>query len=239
MMTPYVKLFLVYLWMLLVGSRGILRELKEKTVLIKKGEISTKDCEVIRDKIDEILDGDGNGRIWRDERKSDERILGFEKDIGDLNETLKIEHWIKCIDQYTGTKTRSWFLMANRVTHREDNLGSGGGMHRDSAYSHQVKCIWYLSDVKTENGPFCYVEKTNATIFKARKKYPVGRTRFEEVDDTLTEVLSMAGSLVIADTRCVHGGKPIAKGRRYAVTLYTSPDKNDKERRVVKIDGLV
>lgn len=234
-MISYIKLFLGYVWMQLIGSRGVLKVLKEKTVVVRKGEIEYGVCEALRNKIDEILDGAGNGRVWRDEKSSDERVLGFEKDIGGLIECFNIDYWIKGIDEYTGRTTKSWFLMANRVTPRDHNLGSGGGMHRDSAFSHQVKCIWYLSDVKTDNGPFCYIDKTNVTVFKDRKRYPVGITRFKRIEGVPIEVLSTAGSLVVADTRCIHGGKPIISGKRYAVTLYTSTNKNDKEKRVVKI----
>src|SRR3546814_14658032 len=38
---------------------------------------------------------------------------------------------------YVGRSTKSWLLMANRLLPKDGNLGSGGGLHRDSPFSHQ------------------------------------------------------------------------------------------------------
>ena len=128
---------------------------------------------------------------------------------------------MKAIDAYLGTRTRSWFLMANRVVPKPGNLGSGGGLHRDSAYSHQVKCIWYLCDVASGNGPFRYIPGSHRSAFADRRHYPLGENRVAAAERPLAEVTAKAGSLLVADTKCIHGGKPIERGARYALTLYT------------------
>lgn len=112
--------------------------------------------------------------------------------------------------------------MANRVVTKPQNLGSGGGLHRDSPFSHQVKCIWYLSDVTPLTGPFRYLPGTHKDLLSQRSDYPIGKMRFERVHGEMVEVHAPAGSLLICDTKCIHGGKPIQEGVRYALTLYTS-----------------
>jgi len=234
----YFKLVIVSVWMMLFGRKGKLKELTNKTVMTQENYLSAETCEKIKGIIDTLVDDAGNRRLWKDSLSSDNRILGFENDIGSLIDEFHIDHWIRAIDEYTGKRTRSWFLMANKLLPRNNNLGSGGGMHRDSAYSHQVKCIWYLSDVGTNNGPFCYVPDSNRSILKTANKYPIGQTRFEHMHDDIVEVVAHQGALVIADTRCIHGGKPIKSGCRYAITLYTSSDVHDKEKRIVNPDAV-
>ena len=52
------------------------------------------------------------------------------------------------------------------------------------------------------------------------KKYQIGKTRFENIGDKYIEVIAPSGSLLICDTKCLHRGKPIRSGERYAITLY-------------------
>lgn len=220
-MKRYIKHSLVEAWMAAVGGKGDFRNLKHETALIIKDQIPREVCYELRDRIDRLADSADDGRVWRDKAASDTRVLAFENVMSDHLHYLQIPDKIRAIDAYLGTKTRSWFLMANRLTPKPGNLGSGGGLHRDSPYSHQVKCIWYLSDVSSENGPFQYVPGSHSSAFLDRKKYPLGQSRFASAHDPLVEVLAPAGTLLVADTKCIHAGKPIEAGARYALTLYT------------------
>ena len=225
-------------WMRFFGSKGEFSKLKQKTALVVEGDLPKDVCNTLIDKIETILADDSNPRVWKDAVGSDSRILGFEQDMGELIEQLHIPRRIRAIEEYLGRSVESWFLMANRVKPEEHNLGSGGGLHRDSPFSHQVKCIWYLSDVTSENGPFEYVPGSHFNALSTRDSYPLGKYRFDSIrsEDTLIEVLASAGSLLVCDTKCIHRGKPIEMGARYALTLYTSSDPEDKKKRVRKID---
>ncbi len=224
----YTKAIAASAWMNSFATHGEFRELKEATALVIANALTPQTCRELISRIDSIADDPSHPRVWRDGLASDTRILGFEQDMVDLVRFFDVPRRIAAIDAYTGRKTKSWTLMANRVVQKENNLGSGGGLHRDSPFSHQVKCIWYLNDVTGENGPFQYVPGTHFNLLGKREIYPLGQSRFERVEDELLEVHAKAGSLLVCDTKCIHGGKPIKSGKRYAVTLYTLP----------KVDGV-
>ncbi|MCD1648045.1 phytanoyl-CoA dioxygenase family protein [Marinobacter adhaerens] len=220
----YLKAIISDLWMYLFGGKGELSSLKRSTAIVREAHLSSQVCQMLRERIDRVILEEKHEYIWKDSCGSDTRILCFEKFIPDLVANLNIEKLISSADQYTGRKTKSWFLMANRLVPKEGNKGSGGGLHRDSAYSHQVKFIWYLSNVDLDQGPFQYLPGSNGSSFLNPRQYPIGQTRYKNVNAPLTRVLGKEGDLLICDTRCIHGGKPISSGVRYAVTLYTFPD---------------
>ncbi|WP_421706222.1 phytanoyl-CoA dioxygenase family protein [Alloalcanivorax xenomutans] len=226
----YAKAIIPSIWMHFFAGKGELRSLLYETAKVNKQALSISTCLELIERIEVILSDSDHPRVWRDKIGSDSRIWGFEKDIAELVEEFEVERWIKAVDQYTGRKTRSWCLMANRVVPIGGNLGSGGGMHRDSPFSHQVKCIWYLNNVDGSNGPFQYLPGTNTNLVRDRNQYPLGVSRFNEIKVKAQEVHAKAGSLLICDTKCIHGGKPIESGLRYAVTLYTFPGKAGPEK---------
>ncbi|MEO9599260.1 phytanoyl-CoA dioxygenase family protein [Parasphingorhabdus sp.] len=225
-------------WQEFFGGKGEFGELTQKTALVFEGSLSREVCDTLIQEIERVLADRSHPRIWRDALGADCRILGFEKDIGGLIDHFEIKRRLLAIGEYLGTPIQSWHLMANRVVPREDNLGSGGGWHRDSPYSHEVKCIWYLNDVASENGPFQFLPDSHRKTIAMRKEYPLGDSRFEALmaEDMPVEVTGKAGSLLVCDTKCVHRGKPIEEGARYAVTIYTSPNAEDKKRRVINIE---
>ncbi len=223
MFISYAKAAAAEAWMRLFGERGEFAVLKEKTAIVIENALPKEVCLKLMAQIDTVVDNSAHPRVWRDDVGSDARILGFEHEIGDLVRYFDIESRIKAVAEYTGRRERSWFLMANRVIPKENNLGSGGGMHRDSPFSNQVKCIWYLNDVTSDNGPFQYIPDTHTNLLKSRNLYPLGKSRFDRMTEKYLEVQAKAGSLLVCDTKCIHGGKPITKGVRYAVTLYTLP----------------
>ncbi len=216
-------------WMQCFAMNGEFRSLKDQTAIVYPDALSHDVCRELISRIDVICNIEEHPRVWRDDVKSDTRILGFERDIPDLIGRFEIERRIQAVNAYLGLRIKSWSLMANRLLPREGNLGSGGGLHRDSPFSHQVKCIWYLSDVTSDTGPFQYVADSHVQALKRRREYPLGTMRFDNVNDDLVEVEAKAGSLLVCDTRCIHRGKPIEHGSRYAVTLYTFVKANGAE----------
>ena len=223
-------------WVKTVGGRGDFRQLKSRTSIILEDEIPNSICDDIIRRINHMADNPDD-RVWQDKVGSDTRILAFESVISDHLHYLRVPDRVKAIDAYLGIKTRSWFLMANRVLPKSGNLGSGGGIHRDSPFSHQVKCIWYLSNVDSGNGPFQYVPGSHFSAIADRKKYPIGEIRFDAAEDPVVDALAPAGSLLVSDTKCIHGGKPIEVGARYAITLYTYSSTN-KTREVYRDLGV-
>ena len=180
----------------------------------------------IRDCVDKHL-SNPDVNVWRDQGASDERIFGFEDLESSLVDLCSIDELLDVGSKYIGRRLTNWFMMANRVRYAEGNLGSGGGWHRDSVFPHQFKSIFYLSDVASENGPFEYVPFSHLTKEKLsiRNTISLDQSRITDKDfqtshlesDTFT---GPAGTLILADTRGIHRGRPIEKGVRYAITIY-------------------
>mgnify|MGYP001162033232 CR=1 FL=1 len=226
------KLFLATTFFQVFGGRGKYKNLKESTALVFPKEIPDQVCKKLLTVIDDALEASA-ANVWWDKVGADARILGFETCIPDELFHFNLRSEIEDIERYLGRKVKSWFLMANRIRSISGNLGSGGGLHRDSPFSHQVKCIWYLTDVRSENGPFQYVPGSHLDAGGKNSRYPAGKYRFEKVNQKLIEVLAPAGSKLVCDTKCIHSGKPIELGARYAVTLYTF-EKSDGARRFIE-----
>lgn len=235
--SSYFKLFVSDSHAAFCGGRGQLSFLKSETARAIPGALPRNICASLIERIDEEIDRGTSGRVWRDAVGSDCRVLQFERDIPSLLPYFNVARLVAGIDAYVGRSTKSWLLMANRVLPKEGNLGSGGGLHRDSPFSHQVKCIWYLSDVEEENGPFQYIPGTHRNLIGQRHKYPIGTYRYPEIFDPPAAITAPAGTLLVCDTHCIHGGKPIVSGTRYAVTLYTFP-RSDGIKRLFESSGL-
>jgi hypothetical protein len=168
--------------------------------------------------------------FWVDRNESDLRIIHAEK----ANDTLDKEFFSSSSFLETGesmlqSKLIKNFTMANRTSFRENNLGSGGGWHRDNNYSHGFKALAYLTDVNDDNGPFEYIKKTftlqnHIFDFPYPDKY---QFTDKEINDFIEKnkklyfrVTGKAGSLVMFNTNGIHRGMPVKKGVRYAITNY-------------------
>lgn len=220
-----------YINMLFWGRRGQYKEVWDKTAIIYPGHLSSDQCQRARNIIDDILHNSNGINIWEDSHASDQRIFAFEDAFPEIKSWLNIDHQIRQVERYIGRQIRSWFLMANKVTYKTNNKGSGGGFHRDSPFSNQLKLIWYLNDVTGANGPFEYVPETNKNLARDKADFPLGQTRFNTTSKrTVKMVTGCEGTLLVCDTKCVHRGKPIERGTRYAITLYTSPNPNAKSK---------
>lgn len=221
------------IWIKLFGRRGNLKALWSETALVIKKELSPDECAKLREKIDEIIIENNSKKVWIDLEGADRRIFEFEIGNESIIGCLKIDQRIKDIQIYSGRKVRAWLLMANKISEAKNNRGSGGGWHKDSAFSHQVKNIWYLSEVKENNGPFQYIKKTNR--IKKYLDYELNTTRFEKIEGKVETVIGGEGDLLVCDTLCVHRGRPVENGDRYAITLYTFNSKTAKQKMLNEI----
>ncbi len=222
---------------------------KRTGIGVIKGFYSKDDCAILREEIDRIIEErrddlatDPQGadiRIYRGEQIS-ERFYDFYANK-DLFGFAKATHLSPVINH---------FMMANRITAVDGNIGSGGGWHRDSAHFNEFKTILYLSDVGPENGPFQYVKHSSdwSRIYKGilQLGYPFRKTRFteKEVDDFLayfgleaSTLTGEAGDLIIANVKGLHRGKPVYEGTRYALTNYYWPQQMFSMQRADEVFG--
>lgn len=165
---------------------------------------------------------------------SDNRVYGIDTldGIFDLtNETILLNNWAR---NFYKTNNIKYFQMLGHIRDKKNNLGSGGGWHRDSPFSHQFKFIIYLTDVDKENGPFQYISGTHKekNIFKYSKKTGISLNKYRFTEDQIEAIiannpeckietiLGKAGTLMVADVKGIHRGMPILAGERWATTRY-------------------
>jgi Phytanoyl-CoA dioxygenase (PhyH) len=80
----------------------------------------------------------------------------------------------------------------------------------------------YLTDVTSENGPHCYVQRSH--LSKPASLLRDGRFSDAEIDqqypsDSRVEILGSRGTIVAADTRGFHKGKPVLSGERLMLQM--------------------
>ncbi|SNB54890.1 Phytanoyl-CoA dioxygenase (PhyH) [Marinobacter sp. es.042] len=208
------------------AQRQALRELRLEGVQLVGSILDQEDCLQLRDEIDRYVI-DGGVKVWTDDLNSDKRIYGFELVSESFSRLFDVDKLRRVGEAYLGKKIVSYFALAARLDAVPGNIGSGGGWHRDSAFSHQFKVIVYLDNVSELNGPFQYLSRSHLTRSKM-KDFGIsgsGATRFKpgeivHLEDQLRTVTGSAGDALYVDTRGVHRGKPIEHGTRYAITFY-------------------
>jgi len=172
-------------------------------------------------------------KIWVDTAGSDYRIFGADKVSPVIDKFYHSEDNNRITFSYMRCPLQSGFTLAAKLRSVPNNLGSGGGWHRDSAVGRQVKVILYLCDVTMENGPFQFLKGSHKKLdfIKKHHKYSLefNQTRFEDqlvqkmiADDpsSLITFPAKAGTALFVDTRGIHRGMPIREGVRYALTNY-------------------
>lgn len=189
-----------------------------------KLRLNAKEIERIVKRMDSVSIDPAGVKVWSDELGADRRIHGFEnlfpfsKNFLDNVVAIAEQHHTKPLSHYS--------VLAAKLTFREENLGSGGGWHRDSAHRSQVKIIVYLSDVDDHNGPFEYLPGTHWSWHKLKTDgFGSSKLRFTEKDVRGMDIQPItltgrAGSGLVVDTKGIHRGRPIASGNRYALTFY-------------------
>ena len=214
------------------SERHDVREIGEQGVFVVENFLPESDCNTYMDLIDDYI-ADNENSVWRDEVGADERIYFAEKHIPVFSDFFCDEFIRKVLKGYTGCSVPVGFVLGNKLSLVDGNLGSGGGWHRDTLVSHQFKAILYLSDVTSNNGPFQYVRGSNRkrSLLKAffRGESTFGKTRFSDAEiqthldlegnDVMT-FTGKKGTLLLVDTKGIHRGMPLSTGHRYALTTY-------------------
>lgn len=217
----------------------IIKNLDRDGYFVIKNFISIDKCREIRGIIDNFIKMNPQN-IWVDENKSDHRIMGAEN-ISKVIESLNINFFTREIgSRYLSQDLKLFMIMANKTIFRPNNLGSGGGWHKDS-HSNQFKSILYLNDVDNENGPFEIVKNSNQNLINlklfinSKKKFPDTRYSNDDIDNIINnnrnhtiKITGKAGNLLLINTSLIHRGSPLKRGCRYAITNYFYSKKNLK-----------
>ena len=213
-----------------------------------------EECKIITDSIDNSLIK-YPGFVWRDQENSDHRLFGSEN----TNQLIKKFHTDKKILEigryFTGIDIADYTTLAAKLEFNKNNLGSGGGWHRDTAIeSKQFKAIVYLQDVDRFMGPFQYITGTHrqssllTNIINTGLGYAHNRITEDEVNKilniksySLKNYTAKAGTVILANTFGIHRGMPILKGNRYALTNYyysKSTIESEKEKLMKKFNPV-
>jgi len=216
-----------------------LLNLKRNKVLIIKNFMTKESCQKIIHDMDKILET-GNTPVWKDEVGADTRIFGAEKISNEIEIFSKNSFINNLGNNYQKEKLDCFMIMANKLTHKLKNQGSGGGWHKDS-FAKQFKAILYLNDVNHNNGPFQYIEDSDSFLFNLKLLFMFDWEKFNNrfsnteiqaiLDKTkkkVCEIKEKAGTLILVDTSIIHRGKPINSGARYALTNYMYPKRKFK-----------
>ena len=212
-------------------EKNFVKELKKNGFVIIQNYITKEECAKIISKIDFCIEN-YKEKIWNDKEFSDQRIFGSEIILEEINKFYQNKQIQLIGEKYTGYKIKNLMTMANRVTYKKNNQGSGNGWHKD-AYYNQFKSILYLNDVNSKNGPFELIKKSNKIFntlkiaFRLNKGYPNTRFSNEEITKLnkikIKRILGSAGTLILVDTSLIHRGSPLKSNVRYSITNYYSP----------------
>jgi hypothetical protein len=136
---------------------------------------------------------------------------------------------------YTSFPTSLMCTMANLVD-RPSEYGSGGTWHRDQ-FKPQLKCMLYLSDVATENGPFQIIADSHVwgksfdqdhrdlgLGFLENRLREVGAAIKRNSPERVHSITAKAGTLIVFDVTAIHTGAPLRSGERVALTNYYAAD---------------
>ena len=210
-------------------NKNLQKKFKKDGYLILERKLSISLCKKI---IESFEDSVLKNNTWMDEVGSDTRLYYAQDYIKEIDEILNDELFNSISTKFYGRRIKNKFSLMNRVVPVEGNIGSGGGWHRDSPTTHQLKVMIYLSDVKIGNGQFQYIEKSfrKLDIFRAIFKYNWGgKYRYEEKEilqytkdfnSKIIDITGGKGTIVIVDTKGIHRGSPIEKGKRYTIFNY-------------------
>lgn len=215
-----------------ISTLDIVKQIRETGIVVIDNFYTPEKCDELSKEIDQLLI-DKSGEITQDAVKADHRIMGANIASSQIDEYYKNPFISEIRDAYYKKKNILGFTLAAKINASKDNLGSGGGWHRDDIYGKQFKAIIYLSDTSEKNGPFQYIPETHKSLSKVKTvaKYKIkafqNRLSQEEIDYIVdnsdyevNSYLGKKGTLILVDTTGIHRGKPLEEGSRYALTNY-------------------
>jgi hypothetical protein len=165
---------------------------------------------------------------------TDRRIYGVDLLVRDSIFRELTDRFLRTARSFYNSTDLSFFWLAGDIHFHRVGLGSGSGWHRDSPFRHQFKVIIYLTDVSIESGPFEYIPESHKAKMLQKASLalsrPLDADRFEDAQvqhlldagvlNKPASVTGLSGTVMYADTRGLHRGRPLAAGQRRAVTFY-------------------
>ena len=124
-------------------EKKILKNLKKNGYYILEDFLSKNICDKIIKRIDFFLKNNSKF-FFCDKQKSDYRIWGSENIFEEINSYFNNQFLRKIGQSFFSKSIVNYLCLANRVFYKKNNLGSGGGWHRDS-FGSQYKTILYLN----------------------------------------------------------------------------------------------
>tara|TARA_B100001059_G_scaffold95104_1_gene94334 strand:+ start:24954 stop:25703 length:750 start_codon:yes stop_codon:yes gene_type:complete len=222
-----------------------LNELKREGIVVIENFLTKSKCNHI---IGQIEDFSIKEKVIEEKDEGlggDIRIFGFEKFSDEVLKFSKNNVLKKMVSDYSNLNLETKSTLAGKVIYENDKqTNSGGDWHRDAELQ-ELKAMLYLSDVNSENGPFCFIKGSKDFDFERRnKKYtffrkilfaikglPSKPPRYKnsliiknsETVKKIIKVTGKAGTLVVFDGSYIHRGDVIRSGTRYSITNYYSP----------------
>ncbi|NEO95145.1 MAG: phytanoyl-CoA dioxygenase family protein [Moorea sp. SIO3G5] len=113
--------------------------------------------------------------------------------------------------------------------------------HYDLSHLKFLKVFIYLTDVNSDNGPHCYVQGSHTR--KPKALLPEGRISDTTIglhypESEIHELCGPKGTIIIADTRGFHKGKPLVSGTRLMFQIEYSNSLFGANDRKVRIDNI-
>ena len=232
--------------------KDYLKELKKHGIVVIPNYLNKSICEKLIKEID-LFSKTKKVIVEKDEGVGgDLRIFKFE-DYSKEALVFAEDNFIKnIVSKYANQKLETHYVLAGKVVYDKSvKTNSGGDWHRDGDIK-LMKSMIYLSDVKEENGPFCFVKNSKNIDFQRRnKKYPLLNKillkikglptvppRYDNeiikkvpgIEEMILKVTGDLGTLVIFDGSYVHRGDVIKKDLRYTITNYYYPNSKKAKR---------
>jgi hypothetical protein len=216
-----------------LDNKQVVEKLHKDGIIILQDYYDKDKVSILKSEVDRLFN-ENKEYIWSDAEDSDHRLHGSQRKSDVIKEFNQDPYFQQLADQFLGYASFPFSTLSARLFSSINNLGSGGGWHRDTPYeSKQFKSIVYLTDVGPENGPFQYVNGTQnqSSLYRNIWLHNIkhGQHRFSDdevkkiLEDkyyTLNTYTAKAGTVILVNTFGLHRGMPIQKDNRYALTNY-------------------
>lgn len=115
--------------------------------------------------------------------------------------------------------SRPQHFMRNRIIDTSNEIGSGGGWHRDS-FQPQLKIFIPLTDIDENSGPTQYVSGTSSNLEKLKDALSGRRKSKHFRPQSFHSLYMKRGDIAVVNTSGIHRGAPPEKPGRDVVTVY-------------------